>query len=119
MQNPLLKYVTLSWAVVGISFQEDACHSLSSMQKKGESAEATIERYVTGYMAFWNIAFIDKNRMQTCQDVEIIEKAKRKIAQYVALHPPVATFPPHFYLIFLNQLQIACDADGLSDVFCL
>lgn len=118
MQNPLSKYITLSWAVVGISFLEDADHSLSSLQKKGESAEAAVERYVTGYMAFWNIAFIDKSRMQTCQNAEVVEKAKRKIAQYVVLHPPVATFP-RFYLVFLNQLQIACDADGLSDVFCL
>ena len=38
--------------------------------------------------------------------------------EYITTHPPVATLPK-FYIVFLNQPQIGCDAHGLSDVFCV
>ena len=38
--------------------------------------------------------------------------------EYITTHPPVATLPK-FYIVFLNQPHIGCDAHGLSDVFCV
>ena len=40
------------------------------------------------------------------------------LAVYIAAHPPVQTLP-RFYIVFLNQPQIGCDAHGFGDVFCV
>ena len=85
---------------------------------RGSLSNTYVERYVLGYMGFWNIAFIRKETLNECHDGRIIQKAKESIERYVASHPPAATLP-RFYIVFLNQPQIGCDADSLSDVFCM
>lgn len=112
-----ISYINLSWAVVGI-IDKDVQNSLSSMKKAHEPICKTVERYVLGYMGFWNIAFIRKEMLNECHDEHIIQKAKKNIEQYAMSHPPLATLPK-FYIVFLNQPQIGCDADGLSDVYCM
>ena len=60
-----ISYINLSWAVVGI-IDKDVNNSLQSMKRTGEPIDVTIERYVIGYLAFWHIAYIDKeNRTWT------------------------------------------------------
>ena len=54
-------YIILSWAVVGIA-DSDVRHSLQAMRHGGEPIEDAVERYVTGYLSFWRLAFIDRNR---------------------------------------------------------
>lgn len=78
----------------------------------------TIERYVIGYLVFWHIAFIDKEKMNRCNDEKVIELGRKKMEEYIFSHPPIATLPK-FYIVFLNQPQIGCDTHGLSDVFCV
>lgn len=112
-----ISYINLSWAVVGI-IDKDAHTSLSSLAKEDEPVEEAVERYVLGYMRFWNIAFIRKEMLNECRDERVIQEAKKSIERYVVSHPPAATLPK-FYLVFLNQPQISRNADGLSDVFCL
>ena len=112
-----ISYINLSWAVVGI-IDKDVHNSLQSMKRPDEPIEATIERYVIGYLVFWHIAFIDKERMNKCHDETIILCAKKKMDEYITTHPPIATLPK-FYIVFLNQPQIGCDSHGLSDVFCV
>ncbi|WP_288910117.1 hypothetical protein [uncultured Bacteroides sp.] len=112
-----ISYINLSWAVVGI-IDKDVRNSLQSMKRPDEPIEATIERYVVGYLVFWHIAFIDKERMNKCHDETVILCAKKKMEEYITTHPPMATLPK-FYIVFLNQPQIGCDAHGLSDVFCV
>ena len=99
----LISYINLSWAVVGI-IDKDVHNSLQSMKRPDEPIEATIERYVIGYLVFWHIAYIDKEKMNRCDDEKVI--------------PPAVTLPK-FYIVFLNQPQIGCDTHGLSDVFCV
>ena len=117
MQQSFIKYITLSWAVVGI-FEQDSGFSLASLQKENETIEESVEKYIIGYMAFWHIAFVEKRQMRPCMDMATIEKGKEKIERYIQKHPPVVPLPK-FYLVFLNQPKIGCDADSLSDVFCM
>ena len=112
-----ISYINLSWAVVGI-IDKDVHNSLQSMKRPNEPIEITIERYVIGYLGFWHIAFIDKEKMNRCNDETVIEFGRKKIEEYISLHPPIATLPK-FYIIFLNQPHIGCDTQGLSDVFCV
>ncbi len=112
-----ISYINLSWAVVGI-IDKDVHNSLQSMKRPNEPIEITIERYVIGYLGFWHIAFIDKEKMNRCNDETVIEFGRKKMEEYISLHPPIATLPK-FYIIFLNQSHIGCDAHGLSDVFCV
>ena len=112
-----ISYINLSWAVVGI-IDKDVYNSLQSMKRPNEQIEITIERYVIGYLGFWHIAFIDKEKMNRCNDETVIEFGRKKMEEYISLHPPIATLPK-FYIVFLNQPHIGCDAHGLSDVFCV
>lgn len=112
-----ISYINLSWAVVGI-IDKDVHNSLQSMKRPNEPIETTIERYVTGYLGFWHIAFIDTDMMNKCYDETVIKKGCIKLEEYITSHPPVATLPK-FYIIFLNQPHIGCDTHGLSDVFCV
>ena len=82
------------------------------------SGRVTIERYVIGYLVFWHVAFIDKEKMNRCNDEKVIELGRKKMEEYIFSHPPIATLPK-FYIVFLNQPQIGCDTHGLSDVFCV
>ena len=112
-----ISYINLSWAVVGI-IDKDVHNSLQFMKRPNEPIETTIERYVIGYLAFWHIAYIDKEKMNRCDDEKIIELGRKKIEEYAISHPPVATLPK-FYIVFLNQSHIGSDTYGLSDVFCV
>ena len=67
-----ISYINLSWAVVGI-IDKDVHNSLQSMKRPNEPIETTIERYVIGYLAFWHIAYIDKEKMNRCDDEKVIE----------------------------------------------
>ena len=109
-----LHYFAFSWAVVGIA-DSNACRALQARQ---EPIERTVERYVEGYLNFWHIVFIDKERIKRVDNKETIEQGRAKLKAYIATHPPVVTLP-RFYIVFLNQPQIGCDAYGLSDVFCV
>ena len=112
-----ISYINLSWAVVGI-IDKDVHNCLQSMKRSNEPIEVTIERYVVGYLAFWHIAYIDKEKMNRCDDEKIIELGRKKIEEYAISHLPAVTLPK-FYIVFLNQPQIGSDAHGLSDVFCV
>ena len=112
-----ISYINLSWAVVGI-IDKDGHNSLQSMKRSDEPIEATIERYVIGYLVFWHIAYIDKEKMNRCDDEKVIELGRKKLEEYITSHLPVVTLPK-FYIVFLNQPQIGSDAHGLSDVFCV
>ena len=112
-----ISYINLSWAVVGI-IDKDVRNGLQSMKRPDEPIEVTIERYVLGYLVFWHIAFIDKEKMNRCNDEKVIELGRKKMEEYIFSHPPIATLPK-FYIVFLNQAQIGCDTHGLSDVFCV
>lgn len=110
-----ISYINLSWAVVGI-IDKDVRNSLQSMKRPGEPIEITIERYVIGYLGFWHIAYIDKEKMNRCDDEKVIELGRKKLEKYISSHPPIVTLPK-FYIVFLKQPHIGCDAHGLSDVF--
>ena len=112
-----ISYINLSWAVVGI-IDKDVHNSLQSMKRLDEPIEATIERYVIGYLGFWHITFIDKGTMNKCHNETVILYAKKKMEEYITTHPPIATLPK-FYIVFLNQPHIGCDTHALSDVFCV
>ena len=105
-----ISYINLSWAVVGI-IDKDVHNSLQSMKRPNEPIEVTIERYVIGYLVFWHIAYIDKEKMNRCDDEKVIELGRKKMEEYVTSHPPVATLPK-FYIVFLNQPHIGCDTHG-------
>lgn len=62
-----ISYINLSWAVVGI-IDKDVRNGLQSMKRPDEPIEVTIERYVIGYLVFWHVAFIDKEKMNRCND---------------------------------------------------
>lgn len=70
-------YINLSWAVVGI-IDKDVHNSLQSMKRQEESVEVTVGRYVIGYLGFWHMAFIDKEKMNRCNDVKVIELGRKK-----------------------------------------
>ena len=77
-----IPYINLSWAVVGI-IDKDVNNSLQSMKRTGEPIDVTIERYVIGYLAFWHIAYIDKEKMNRCDDEKVIELGRKKMEEYV------------------------------------
>lgn len=117
MQNSTIAFINLSWAEIGIA--EEADFTLASLRKGNESIEKAVERYVIGYMAFWNIVFVKEWMTGPYPPNDVIrKKGKDKIRQYVESHAPAESLPK-FYIVFLNQPQIGCDADGLSDVFCM
>ena len=98
--------------------QLPSIHEASGRTDRNEPIEVTIERYVVGYLVFWHIAYIDKEKMNRCDDEKVIELGRKKMEEYVTSHPPAVTLPK-FYIVFLNQPQIGCDTHGLSDVFCV
>ena len=113
MQNNL-RYINLSWAVVGIC--EDGTLPLSTIVHDGQDEVEMVERYVIGYMAFWDIAFVDEDRLVPCHDDALRNEARKKIDRYIADHPPVETFP-RFYLVLLSQPIAPMEADGTSRVY--
>ena len=75
-----------------------------------------VEHYVIGYMAFWQIAFVDESRLVPCRDDTLRTEAQQKIDRYIADHPPVETFP-RFYLVLLRQPIAPMESDGMSRVY--
>lgn len=110
-----IKYINLSWAVVGIC--EGSQQSLSSIIPNGCVNEAeAVERYVIGYLSFWHIAFVDKEQLQPCSDGTLRQAACQKIDHYIQKHTPVKCLP-RFYLVLLRQQIAPMEADGTSQVY--
>lgn len=108
-----MKYINLSWAVVA------ACESETfpwAELVRNDEIEQAVERYVLGYMAFWQIAFIEKERLVPCKDEQLCEAARKKIDRYIERHPPVQCLP-RFYLVLLQQTVAPMEADGMSRVY--
>ena len=108
-----MRYINLSWAVVAV------CESKDFPWAKlvhDDEIEHAVERYVLGYMAFWQIAFIEKERLVPCDDEDLHEAARLKIDRYTEEHPPVQRLP-RFYLVFLQQPIVPMDPDGMSRVY--
>ena len=108
-----IRYIDLSWAVVALC--ESDSFSLDQLAR-GEQAEKAVERYVIGYMAFWQIAFIEKECLMPCDDEQLREVARMKIDRYIEQHPPLQRLP-YFYLVLLNQPIAPMDPDGMSQVY--
>ena len=125
MQN-YLRYINLSWAVVGICERPRVGDQRSGMNARQpllscipsieEDKAAAVEHYVIGYMAFWHIAFVDEDCLVPCNDDALRNDARRKIDRYIADHPPVETFP-RFYLVLLRQPIAPMESDGMSRVY--
>lgn len=119
MEQPLLKYYTYDWAVAGIS-ESGSCLPVSFLQKSGKTLEESIEIYIKNYLKYWQI-ISDLDVSTKVSDASFYEVARLRIEQYIALQlrlRKTIEHLPKFYIIFLNQPQIGCDAYGFSDVFC-
>ena len=110
-----LKYINLSWAVVGIceNARQPLLFHIPGIDK---DEAAAVEHYVIGYLAFWHIAFVDEKQLQPCHDEALREAARQKIDRYIADHPPVETFP-RFYLVLLRQQIAPMESDGMSQIY--
>ncbi len=107
-----LRYVDLSWAVVAVC--ESDSFTINQLAHNG-SVEQAVERYVIGYMAFWQIAFIEKERLVPCDDETLRAAARNKIDRYIAKHPPVQHLP-RFYIVLLQQPLAPLEPDGMTQV---
>ena len=108
-----MRYIDLSWAVVAV------CESEKFPWTKlvhDDEIEQAIERYVLGYLAFWQIAFIEKERLVPCDDGRLREAARQKIDRYIEQHPPVRCLP-RFYLVLLQQPIVPMEYDGMSRIY--
>ena len=106
-------FIDLLWAVVAVCESEkfpwtELVHD--------DDIEQAVERYVLGYMAFWQIAFIEKERLVPCEDESLREAARLKIDRYIKRHPPVQRLP-RFYLVLLQQTIAPMNPDGMSRVY--
>lgn len=116
MNYDKITFFSFSWACVGVA-ESDSGMSLDSLQREGETAAQTVERYVKGYLAMWNVANIDIAQGGNAQqpDSETVSKATEKIRQYIKSNPPIVTLP-RFYLV-LYEPQVGGNGYRLSDVF--
>ena len=108
-----MRYIDLSWAVVAICESADFPWTKLVYDDKIEQA---VERYVLGYMAFWQIAFIERERLVPCEDERLREAARLKIDRYIEQHPPVQCLP-RFYFVLLQQPITPMQPDGMSQVY--
>ena len=108
-----LRYIDLSWAVVALC---ESDQFTVDQLVHGDSVEEAVERYVIGYMAFWQIAFIEKERLQLFDDETLRQAARLKIDRYIKEHPPVQRLP-RFYLVFLDTAVVPMEPDDLSRVY--
>jgi hypothetical protein len=108
-----IRYIDLSWAVMAVCESDN--FTLSQLAR-GEQAEQVVERYVIGYLAFWQIAFVEKERLVPCDDETLRASARLKIARHIEAHPPLQRLP-HFYLVLLGQSIAPTDPDGMSHVY--
>lgn len=111
--NQELRYIDLSWAVVAVC--ESDSFTINQLVHD-ESVEQAVERYVIGYMAFWQIAFVEKERLVPCDDKTLRASARLKIARYIAEHPPVECLP-RFYIVMLQQPFTPLEPDGMTQVY--
>ena len=108
-----MKYVDLLWAVVAVCESEK--FPWTELVRDDE-VEQAVERYVLGYMAFWQIAFVEKDSLVPCNDERLREAARLKIDRYIEQHPPVQRLP-RFYLVLLQQTIAPMEPDALSQVY--
>ena len=108
-----LRYIDLSWAVVAVC--ESETFTLQDLVRDGNPVDK-IEQYVLGYMSFWQIAFIDRERLIPCEDEPLRLAARHKIERYIAEHPPMQPLP-RFYIILLAQPFTLLEADGMTQVY--
>ena len=108
-----LRYIDLSWAVVAVC--ETDSFTINQLVHN-DSVEQAVERYVIGYMAFWQIAFVERERLVPCDDETLRASARLKIARYIAEHPPVQHLP-RFYIVLLGQLFTPLEPDGTTLVY--
>jgi len=113
MKQDEVQYIDLSWAVVAVCESEQF---LWSELVRDQDVTSRVEHYVIGYMSFWHIAFVEKELLVPCDNQDLRETARRKIACYIAQHPPVRRLP-RFYLVLLQQSIAPQDPDGLSRVY--
>lgn len=107
-----LRYIDLSWAVVAVC--ESDSFTINQLVHDN-SVEQAVERYVIGYMAFWQIAFVEKERLVPCDDETLRASARRKIARYIAKHPPAECLP-RFYIVLFQQPFTPLEPDGMTRV---
>ncbi len=107
-----LRYVDLTWAVVAVC--ESDSFTINQLVHD-DSVEQAVERYVIGYMAFWQIAFVEKERLVPCDDETLRAVARSKIARYIVEHPPVQ-YLPRFYIVLLQQPCAPPELDGTTRV---
>ena len=108
-----LRYVDLTWAVVAVC--ESDSFTINQLVHD-DSVEQAVERYIIGYMAFWQIAFVEKERLVPCSDETLRASARLKIARHIESHPPLQCLP-RFYLVLLGQSIAPTDPDGMSQVY--
>ena len=108
-----LRYVDLTWAVVAVC--ESDSFTINQLVHD-DSVEQAVERYVIGYMAFWQIAFIEKERLVPCDDETLRAAARNKIDRYIAGHPPIECLP-RFYIVLLGQPFAPLEIDGMTRVY--
>lgn len=111
--NQEMKYVDLPWAVVAMCESEKFPWS---ELVHDDDIEQAVERYVLGYMAFWQIAFIEKDQLVPCDNQSLREAARLKIDRYIERHPPVQRLP-RFYLVLLQQTITPMEPDGMSRIY--
>ncbi len=112
--NYTIRYIDLSWAVVGIC-ENERMHSSVLIPSIEKDEVKAVQQYVIGYLSFWHIAFIDETLLVPCDDEELRIAARKKIEQYIADHPPVAKLP-RFYLVLLRQNITKMEEDDMSRV---
>lgn len=108
-----LRYVDLPWAVVAVC--ESDSFTINQLVHD-DSVEHAVERYVIGYMAFWQIAFVEKGRLVPCDDETLRAAARSKIDRYIAGHPPIECLP-RFYIVLLGQPFAPLEIDGMTRVY--
>ena len=108
-----IRFIDLSWAVVALCESEG--FSFNQLVQEGEIVDA-VERYVIGYMAFWQMAFVGKEQLTPCDDDALRRAARLKIEQFIQEHPPVQRLP-HFYLVLLRQDIAPMQDDDMSRVY--
>ena len=110
--NQELRYINLPWAVVAVC--ESDSFTINQLVHN-DSVEQAVERYVIGYMAFWQIACVEKERLVPCEDETLRAAARSKIDRYIAEHPPVQHLP-RFYIVLLQQPLALLEPDGMTHV---
>ncbi len=125
MQNNL-KYIDLSWAVVGVCERPRVGDQRSGMNPHqpllshipgiDKDEAAAVGHYVIGYLAFWHIAFVDEKQLQPCHEEALRTAARQKIDRYIEEHSPVETLL-RFYLVLLRQQIAPMEQDGMSRVY--